>query len=152
MWHSWYKQRSIWASHEQARLGCVCARVLLCPRTVASVRQRGRERARDGEILKTGTGGPKTDAQPPFLLRYSPHLFAREAPEVFEWCEKTNRLSLREGRSPPWIHVFTDSARTNRTHTWLYCAFLRDGKPCRELVCFAWAPRVSLLPLTLLRR
>ena len=124
---------------------CVCSCPAVSSRTRFCQTERERERARDGEILKTGTGGSKTDAQPPFLLRYSPRLFAREAPEVYEWCEKTNRLSLREGRSPPWLRVFCEGARANKLHTWLYCTFL--SKSCKELVCFAWALKVSLLPL-----
>ena len=34
---------------------------------------------RDGNMLLEPDGSPKTHAQPPFLLRYSPALFAKEA-------------------------------------------------------------------------
>ena len=37
---------------------------------------------KDGIPLPTLRGCPQTDAQPPFLLRYSPELFAREIPEM----------------------------------------------------------------------
>jgi hypothetical protein len=37
---------------------------------------------KDGAPLLSNTGEPLTDAQPPFLLRYSPSLFAREAPAM----------------------------------------------------------------------
>ncbi len=37
---------------------------------------------KDGNQLFTTLGEPQTDAQPPFLLRYSPALFAREIPEM----------------------------------------------------------------------
>ena len=51
----------------------------------------------------TVDGLPMTDAQPPFLLRYSPQLFAKEAPEMFAYDSDTNRLSLREGKAEPWL-------------------------------------------------
>ena len=38
---------------------------------------------RDGTIL-TNAGALKIDAQPPFLLRCSPSLFAQEAPAMFK--------------------------------------------------------------------
>ena len=45
---------------------------------------------RDGKTLMTLDGVPLTHAQPPFLLRYSPQLFAREAPEMFVYDANTN--------------------------------------------------------------
>ena len=59
-------------------------------------------------------------------LRYSPHLFAQEAPEMFVYDEKTNRLGLREGREPPWIRVFHGDVKTDRNKTWLYCGQCKD--------------------------
>ena len=42
--------------------------------------------SRDGRILVNAAGEPETDAQPPFLLRYSPQLFAKESkPQIFKW-------------------------------------------------------------------
>ena len=62
-------------------------------------------------------------AQPPFLLRFSSQLLATEAPDMFSWDAKTNRLSLREGKKPPWIRTFADAerARRNTDNCWLYC-------------------------------
>ena len=50
---------------------------------------------RDGKLLINDDGTPDTGAQPPFVLRYSPQLFAKEAPELFEHDPDTNRLSLK---------------------------------------------------------
>ena len=58
---------------------------------------------RHGVRLRTADGSPATDQQPPALLRYSPALFAKEAPEVFEHDVDTNRLSLKPGQTPPWL-------------------------------------------------
>lgn len=74
---------------------------------------------RDGDPVKHPDGTPKTDAQPPFLLRYSPALFAREAPEMFAHDAETNRLSLRPGRPEPWLRP--RHARHEDENTWLYC-------------------------------
>ena len=52
---------------------------------------------RDGVVLVGPDGEPQTDAPPPALLRCSPAFFAKEAPEVFEYDEDTNCLSLKEG-------------------------------------------------------
>ena len=39
----------------------------------------------------------------PFLLRFSPSVFAEEVPYIFNHDTATNTLSLREGIDPPWI-------------------------------------------------
>jgi len=74
---------------------------------------------RDGTTL-IKDGVPETEAQPPFLLRFSPQMFAREAPEIFEHDSETNRLRLKEGKKEPWI-----KPASNRTkdviNTWMYC-------------------------------
>ena len=49
---------------------------------------------RDGNLLLNDDGTPDVNAQPPFLLRFSPRLFAKEAPAMFKHDPETNRLSL----------------------------------------------------------
>ena len=75
---------------------------------------------RDGTLLVNDDGTPKMDAQPPFLLRYSPQLFAKECPELFAHDPETNRLWLHEDKSEPWLrerfHV-----KSEKHKTWLYC-------------------------------
>ena len=46
--------------------------------------------SRDGRILINEHGEPDTEAQPPFLLRYSPQKFAKECPEMFAHDPETN--------------------------------------------------------------
>ena len=75
---------------------------------------------RDGALLVEEDGSPKVNAQPPFLLRFSPSLFAKEAPAMFKHDEETNRLSLQEGRREPWLRVEHHS-QTSADSTWLYC-------------------------------
>ena len=75
---------------------------------------------RDGTPLINPDGTARTDAQPPFLLRYSPALFAREAGDMFEYDAETNRLSLKEGVAEPWIRP-PCPRYTENTKTWLYC-------------------------------
>ena len=58
---------------------------------------------RDGHILLYADGAPMTDAQPPFLLRFSPQLFAKEASAMFQLDPETNRLSLVEDKREPWL-------------------------------------------------
>ena len=79
---------------------------------------------RDGTILTDGEGGLKVDAQPPFLLRYSPSLFAKEAPAMFKHDPETNRLSIVEGMKPPWLRK--EHARSNNAAPWFYCLDCRD--------------------------
>ena len=79
---------------------------------------------RDGTILTDGEGGLKVDAQPPFLLRYSPSLFAKEAPAMFKHDPETNRLFLEEGMKPPWLR--REHARSNHAAPWFYCVDCKD--------------------------
>jgi len=86
---------------------------------------------RDGVVLQHDDGSPCTDAQPPFLLRFSPQLFAKEAPEMFHHDATTNRLSLREGKREPWLRD-ESKARSNEG-PWLYCLschtrYIKSGK------------------------
>ena len=80
---------------------------------------------RDGVPLENSDGSVCTGAQPPFLLRYSPHFFAKELPGIFEHDIKTNRLSLKEGVKEPWLRP-AHSRYTEKTKTWLFC------KDCKE--------------------
>jgi len=74
---------------------------------------------RDGAIL-VKDGSPETQAQPPFLLRFSPQMLAKEAPEIFEHDPETNGLRLKAGKHEPWIKQ--ESHRTKETtNTWTYC-------------------------------
>ena len=78
---------------------------------------------RDGTILTDG-GALKIDAQPPFLLRYSPSLFAQEAPAMFKHDPETNRLSIIDGMKPPWLRK--EHARSNKAAPWYYCVDCKD--------------------------
>jgi len=74
---------------------------------------------RDGNAIRNPDGSAKTDAQPPFLLRWSPAFFAKELPYVFAHDPATNRLSLMGDVDEPWLrkaHYKNDDKRT-----WLYC-------------------------------
>ena len=53
-----------------------------------------RHLGRDGNPILTGNGEPDTDAQPPFLLRFSPSVFTEEVPYIFNHDPATNTLSL----------------------------------------------------------
>jgi len=72
---------------------------------------------RNGQKKVLGTGDPDTNCQPPCLLRYSPSLFAKEAPAVFEHDAGTNRLRIKPGHDPPWLRVNPPAADPN---TWQY--------------------------------
>ena len=73
---------------------------------------------RDGVAI-TKDGEPDPEAQPPFLLRWSPQLFAKECPEMFSYDARTNRLVLKPDREPPWKKS-VDRTK-DKTKTWLYC-------------------------------
>ena len=73
--------------------------------------------SRDGHVLVDSAGKPETQAQPPFLLRFSPALFARECPEMFCHDPATNRLSLQPGKWPPWIRK--DTGFKDKTQPWM---------------------------------
>jgi hypothetical protein len=68
---------------------------------------------RDGKPLLRADGTQNVEAQPPFLLRWSPAVFARELPRVFRHCAETNRLSLQPEVNPPWVRQGTTD--------WFYC-------------------------------
>ena len=70
-------------------------------RSALSNKTAGLPLDRDGNVILHPDGTPRVDAQPPFLLRYSPSLFAKEAPAMFKHDPDTNRLSLQEGARPP---------------------------------------------------
>jgi len=121
------------------------------PKLVASActnRRFGAPIDRDGNKLIGPDGCPQTGKQPPCLLRhrafplrlsvshtpraawsrakqrFSPSLFAREAPEMFQHDEKTNRLRLAEGMTQPWLrHDCPDGT----TDTWAFCAGVWDA-------------------------
>ena len=76
---------------------------------------------RDGrELPLNADGTPQANAQPPFLLRYSPSHFALKdsAPAWFAYDKRTNRLSLRAGVQPPWIRA---TARPGDRNVWFVC-------------------------------
>ena len=52
-------------------------------------------------------------------FRFSPQLFAKEAPEMFHHDPETNRLWLTEGKREPWLRDPVQ-ARGERVRTWLY--------------------------------
>ena len=68
-------------------------------------------------------GADAVNAQPPFLLRYSPKLIAEEVQEVFKHDPETNRLSLQDESFRPWIRTMDDRVRgkASKENTWLYC-------------------------------
>ena len=93
---------------------------------------------RDGTIL-VKDGVPETKAQPPFLLRFSPQLFAKEAPEIFDHDPETNRLRLKEGKTEPWIKPESNRSK-DTTKTWLYCydcksRYCPDSRSAPKHVC-----------------
>ena len=57
---------------------------------------------RDGSLVLNADGSVDTGAQPPFLLRFSPRMFAKEAPDMdLELCERRwDGQSYDEGRRP----------------------------------------------------
>ena len=81
---------------------------------------------RDGNLLKNPDGTPQSDAQPPFLLRYSPSLFGTEAPAMFVHDPETNTLALKPGARGPWLRPTHASIPPNDPNTWLYCAECKD--------------------------
>ena len=52
--------------------------------------------------------------------RYSPQLFAKEAPELFSHDPETNRLCLKDGKKEPWLRDMS-FAKSEKQKTWLYC-------------------------------
>jgi len=70
-----------------------------------------------------GTSQSQAESQPPFLLRHSPTFIAKMAPDVFEWDETTNRLTLTERHrgAPPWRIRKGTKAADSEKNSWLYC-------------------------------
>jgi hypothetical protein len=71
-------------------------------------------------------GVPQTGAQPPFLLRFSPQLFAAEASAMFQHDPVTNRLSIKEGMTEPWLRNTNCRAADAHKSTWNYCVDCHD--------------------------
>ena len=78
-----------------------------------------------GQEKLTTEGAEDTEAQPPFLLSYSPALFAREIPAIFEYDPDMNCLSLKEGVQKPWVRPKHGRQKEGK-RTWLYCCECRD--------------------------
>ena len=69
---------------------------------------------KNGVTVLTKAGHADTDAQPPCFLRFSPKLFAQEAPHIFEHDAATNRLRLKNTEGGyPWY--------AEKAGHWLYC-------------------------------
>ena len=96
-----------------------CAR-LLPEKVLGSAWKFGPPIDRHGQPALDESGSPDLHAQPPCLLRYSPSLFAKEAPAVFEHDEATNRLSIKPGQTPPWLRQ-SESLPPDDPNIWLYC-------------------------------
>ena len=75
---------------------------------------------RDGKVITNPS------AQPPCFLRYSPQLFAAEAPAWFTHDPITNRLSLRPGVPKPWMRQPHPSFQVDDPRRWLYCADCKE--------------------------
>ena len=75
------------------------------------------------------TGDTAADAQPPFLLRWSPDFLAKHAPDVFSYNKTTNKLSLKTAHRdrPPWKTEMHHRQQDKRK-AWLYC------RACHSLV------------------
>jgi len=79
---------------------------------------------RHGQLLVTPEGRPDTSTAPPCFLRFSPRLFATEAPDMFDWDEGSNKLKLKPGREEPWI--MHNPAPSESAATWRYCISCHD--------------------------
>ena len=93
----------------------------------------------NGFALSNKKAGPPIDrdgsvhddpkAQPPCLLRFSPQLFAKEAPSMFEHDLSTNCLRLKPGSAEPWLRRTLPHQVVDSKASWLYCrelnAFMR---------------------------
>ena len=108
-----------------------------------STKRTGPPMNRDGEEVLDDDGSVNTDAQPPFLLRFSPALFAREIPAVFRHDPDTNCLSLKEGVTAPWLR---GPCRKDNGHTWLYCdnCYDRYCKKGPQSTCSVSGPSLSM--------
>ena len=95
-----------------------CARLLTAPNESIVGWRTGPPIDRHGERSLDESGSPNLCAQPPCLLRYSPSLFAKEAPAVFDHDPATNCLTLKPGQQPPWLR---ENVRHGDSNIWLYC-------------------------------
>ena len=102
---------------------------------------------RDGNKLLQPDGSHQKGKQPPCLLRpvfcailpcsftilggfitskkrFSPSLFAREAPAMFTHNENTNCLRLVDGMSAPWLKDCKDGScqGSSTAETWTFCS------------------------------
>ena len=97
-------------------LRCGCLLYGVIGRNCVSNTNFGPPLDRDGNIHND------VDRQPPFLLRFSPQLFAKEAPEIFEYDTETNGLKIKPGKTPPWIRTESKfKPSTDKSKTWLFC-------------------------------
>ena len=68
------------------------------------------------------SGLAAADTQPPFLLRWSPDVFAQMAPDVFTYDPEVNRVGLAEAHQgqPPW-KTEMHHRQNDRAASWFYC-------------------------------
>ena len=78
---------------------------------------------RDGNQLPNPESAEAVGKQPPCFLRWSPSVFAKELPEVFEHNPDNNRLRLKKGAKAPWLR---ECCPENTTDRWAYCADCYD--------------------------
>ncbi len=77
---------------------------------------------KNGQPINLQGAECNVDAQPPFLLRWPPSVFADMVPDVFAWDAGSNKLSLRQHHQqrPPWKAKLHHRQKDLRA-TWLYC-------------------------------
>ena len=112
---------------------CQCGALLygvIGQHSALSNKRTGPPTDRDGQVLVTGAGKPKTKAQPPFLLRFSPGMFAEEIPEIFKHDPATNRLSLQGDVQEPWLRPAHSQCKDD-VNVWLYCTDCKD-RYCKD--------------------
>ena len=78
---------------------------------------------RDGNQLPNPESAETVGKQPPCFLRWSPSVFAKELPEVFEHNPDNNRLNLKKGAKAPWLRECCPDSTTDR---WAYCGDCYD--------------------------
>ena len=78
-----------------------------------------------GSLQKTADGTEAIDAQPPFLMNFSPALLAREVPAVFAHDPETNCLSLKDGVVRRWVRP-AHRRQVAGKNSFLYCCECRD--------------------------
>ena len=97
-----------------------CARLLTAPSESIVGWKVGPPIDRHGQRALDENGSPDLRAQPPCLLRYSPSLYAKEAPTVFAYDEATNRLTIKPGQVPPWLRP-SEHLPPGDPNIWIYC-------------------------------